>query len=172
MKSFAGALFLIAACPVFAQGLPFPETATTNAAVLSETIPALARKLLTEDSALKPSDRFVLQLAANQYPEAVATFAAVRQHQPAPASGSFDRSIPLELYAKAKAVETSNTVPFQEAFNRTFAEVFARFDDRTAFESSWFLGTPLTLFDDRLQQVLTSLKGQSSITVPQALDLM
>ena len=66
MKSFAGALLLIAACPVFAQALPFPQTATTNAVVLSETVPALARKLLTEDSALKSSDRFVLQLAANQ----------------------------------------------------------------------------------------------------------
>lgn len=163
MKSVIAVLLFLTASAIQAHTSQMPEGAATNEAALSGAIQNLARELLGEPTPRTPTERFHLQLADARFEEAVATFATMRQAAPARVAGSFDRMIPLELYAKAKALEFRDRLSFSDAFRKVFEDTFARFDDQTALESSWFLGTPLFVFDRQLEQSLSTEEAATLI---------
>ena len=69
----------------------------------------------------------------------------------------------LELYARTKAAEAVSQVSFEQAFRRTFADLFARLDDSTTLDSEYFLETPIVVFEDPFRRALATHKGKQSI---------
>ena len=175
MKSFAALLlFVTASFTLPAQQLAFPERTVTDPAAVGNGIATLAREALDRQHDANDDTysgtRFWLQLAAGQYAEAVDSLTLWRQQHP-PEPG-FNRSILLELYARTKVAEAVGPMPFEQAFRRAFADVFARLDDSTAFDSESFLETPIVAFEDPFQRALATHKGQQSIAFADAVDLV
>src|ERR1700736_4197762 len=175
MKSFAALLLCFtASSTLLAQQLAFPERAATDPAAGGSGIATLAREALDRQQGANDDTyhgtRFWLQLAAGQYAEAIDSFALWRQQHPA--EPGFNRSILLELYARTKAAEAVDQMSFEEAFRRTFADLFARLDDNTALDSEYFLETPIVAFEGPFQRALATHKGKQSIAFADAVDLI
>ncbi len=171
MKSIA-ALLLTLVSTVHAQTLQIPEGSAANEPTLSVAIRTLARELLDERDPLSPAERFQLQLATDQYEKALASLESVRAGAPRLAAGTLDRSIPLELYARAKALELRGRLPFSDAFSEVFAETFERLDDRAALEAGWLLGTPLFVFEDRLRRSVAAQESQRTLSGAEAIEIV
>lgn len=63
-------------------------------------------------------------------------------------------------------------VSFEQAFRRTFADLFARLDDSTTLDSEYFLETPIVVFEDPFRRALATHKGKQSIAFADAVDLI
>ena len=156
-----------------AQALRFQAMPATDSAGLSRSLRELALEALNQkqgpEPASEPGNRYLLQLAAGQYAEAVSTFAIWRAQHPAQ---GFDRGILLELYGKTKAAEAAEHLPFDDAFGRTFAAVFHELDDKTALDSEYFLETSSGEFRQQLEQLLEQFKGRQSLALADAVSLI
>jgi len=157
-----------------AQELPFRSATTNDRVGLSRSMHDLAIEALSTQPgsrrALDPGDQVILQLAAQQYVQAKASLAAWRaQHSAQP---GLDPPLWLRLYAEARAAESQDKVPFGEAFRKAFASAFAPLDDRSAFESRYFLETLPSVFRARLEQLLSQRNGSEWIALADAVTLV
>jgi putative CocE/NonD family hydrolase len=171
-------LALILASGAAAQELGFPEAAVRDPATLSKTMPTLAKQLL---AAYNDPNRerylnnlFALQVVAGEYPEAVESLIALRElRRTVNLASSAWRDIQYEVYARAKASETTRKLPFEEAYRRAFRDVFGRLDDRTAARAM-----PLFNIVDEswmrpaLESDLDAQKGKTSIALDDAVALL
>jgi uncharacterized protein len=164
---------LLVSAQIRAQALRFQTTPVTDSVGLSRSIRDLALAALGQqqgpEQGTEPSNRFLLQLAAEQYTEATHTFAAWSAQHPAQGLG---RGILLELFGKTRAAEATEHLPFDDAFGRTFAAVFRQMDDKAALDSEYFLETPSGVFRQQLEQLLEQFKGRQSLAFADALSLI
>jgi len=114
-----------------------------------------------------------LQMVAGDYASADETRQSLRERrQAADAGRPVDRALLFDLYAHARAVEASGAVPFAQAFTQSFREEVPKLNDRDAYAVTAWLGTPLSSMQDALQQSFDALRAKSSITLPEAMDLI
>lgn len=174
MKAIGLLLCCVSICAqVHAQALRFQAPPITDSAGLSSSIRDLALEALSQQLDPKQNsdlgDRFLLQLAAAQYAEAVSTFAAWRaQHL----AKGFDRGILLEIYGKTKALEAKEHLSFDDAFGKAFAAVFRDLDDKTALDSEYFLDTPSGVFRQQFDELLGRFRGSQSLAFADAVGLI
>ena len=174
MKSVGLLLCCLLVCAqIHAQALHFQATQPTDSVGLSRSIRDLAGGALDQqqgpEQETEPSNRFLLQLATEQYTDATNTFAAWRAQHPAQ---GFDQDILLELFGKTKAAEATEHLPLEEAFGRAFAAVFRELGDKAALDSEYFLQTPPGVFRQQLEQLLEQFKGRQSLALADALSLI
>ncbi|HVJ30624.1 MAG TPA: CocE/NonD family hydrolase [Gammaproteobacteria bacterium] len=82
------------------------------------------------------------------------------------------RAIVYDIYVGARALEGTENVPFASAYNQTFNETMGGLDDLAAYEvEGWFVA-PTDPLRERFQHALDRQRGQTSITLEEALELV
>jgi hypothetical protein len=115
-----------------------------------------------------------LQAVAGQYPEAVQSFVALRDfRRSAHVSNAAWRDLQFEIYARAKAAASAQTLPFDEAYKQAFRAVFGQLDDPTsAAAMPLFNVADESWANPALQSDLGAQKGKSSIALDAAVALV
>ena len=162
-----------------AQQLSLPEL---NDADLGGTIARLAEDVIRR---YQDSDRIAyltsvyrLQLAAGRYADTVSTIAALRETPPSAGNDAASvqqavfRAVPFEIYARARGLERATGVMFEEAYDRSFREVFRSLSDNDATEAAWILGSPLSNQLQALRASLDQARGKDTMALADALRLV
>jgi uncharacterized protein len=171
MRLFAFLLLLPAS--LLGQTFDFPGAAVEDAAVLFQSMPGLASEVIAvykeEDRRKYLDNLFRLQIVAGQYADAGRTLAAFRalKEKDEPLQAVAARIL-FEIFAAAKAQQG----PFDEAFRNSFRETLARLDDRTAALVIRALNTDLPAVRQTLNDALAPRRGQSAISLSDALALI
>lgn len=171
MRLFAFLLLLPAS--LLAQTFDFPGAAVEDAAVLSQSMPGLASEVLAvyqeEDRRKYLDNLFRLQIVAGQYADAGRTLEALRalKEKDEPLQAVAARIL-FEIFTAAKARQGS----FDEAFRDSFRETLGRLDDRTAALVIRALNTDLFAVRQTLNDALAPQRGQSAISLSDALVLI
>jgi len=167
----AAFLVAVAVTPIaWGQQLVLPENAARDDVALSSSFAEFAREASNTDLAADPGTKFLLQLAAGSYKEAVVTATARRERLP-PGAG-LNSSIRLELYARAKAAEAGGSVDPERAFRKAFAELVSPMDDKTALTAEFFLKARPGFFQRGVDQALARHQTQREMANAEALELL
>lgn len=160
------------ALSISGQRFDFDQRALTDAGVLGQIMPAMARKVIAvyrePDRDKYLDDLFRLQLVAGDDAGAEATLASLRDLRRSP-SGSVN-NVRWEIYTNA--IAQSNKVPFDEAFKTAFRQAMSSLDDKTAFQVLYSFGTSVNRLQSNLNKALGQQKGNVSIAMPDAIDLI
>lgn len=162
-----------------AQQLPVPDL---KGADLGGTLARLAEEIIPRyqdaDRLAYQSTVYRLYLAAGRFADAVSAIEALRE-VPAPAGAdaatvqqAVFRAVPFEIYARARVVERATGVMFEEAYDRSFRDVFRRLSDADAIEAAWVLGSPLSNQRQALQASLDQARGKDTLALADALRLV
>jgi uncharacterized protein len=169
-------LSLLTLSPAAGQTFDFPAAAAESPAALSQALPGLAEKVI----AAYPEDRqendrrgyldnlFRLQIAAGRYADALRSLASLRElgaGDLSPQAGA--TRVLYEVFATARARQEADGAAFDAELQRSFREILARQDDRTAALAMRALGVDLTALQQALNGALEPWKGKSS-TLPLA----
>jgi putative CocE/NonD family hydrolase len=161
-----------------AQRFAFAEPTSQDPATLSKAIVRFAGQALAvykdDDREKYLSNLSALQAVAGQYPEAVQSFVALRDfRRSAHVSNAAWRDLQFETYVRAKAAESAQKLPFDEAYKQAFRAVFGQLDDRTsAAAMPLFNVADESWADPALQRDLDTQKGKSSIALDAAVVLV
>jgi uncharacterized protein len=117
---------------------------------------------------------FRLQLAAGDYDAAAKTIDSRRVLDAGDTSlVAKARHVQYSILARAKAREAATRVSFESAFQQAFRAAFARLDDRTsAHATRLFVAMDAAALQRDLAAKREQSKGKSSLSVPDALDLI
>jgi len=161
-----------------AQELTFPEAAAADPAALSKAMPDLAKQVMAiykdGDQEKYLNNLFRLQIVAGHYADALNSMASLRDLLRARRqSRAAWMNVQYEIYARAKAKEDAEKLPFDDAYIQSFRNVFGGMDDPT----SALVMRALTTSDpsDLQQSVKNDLqkqKGKSAIPIADALSLV
>ena len=176
-KMLAVLLFSFAAAAAWSQQISVPDAAITDTAALEQAIPSLAQQALAQipvtDAATRLEYQFRFQLATGQYEQAAATFDEFQKARPAPPPGQIvDPFLRLELFARSKALEAREKIPYTEAFGKALEQRLSALDNRAANEVAWDLGTPPAVVQARLRRQLQPLQGRKTLTFAEVLTLV
>jgi uncharacterized protein len=166
VRSLLAVLLAVVPATAGAQQVQLPAAAAGDSALLDAEIPRVARALLGQrtdtDTLRHLSDRIRLHLAAGDPDDALATIAAIRARADAPPVQRDPSLVVLELHAHAMRGATADGRTFLDAYADAFRATFARLNDRDAFEVTWYLETPLAVFDRMLASALARVgRGDS-----------
>ena len=170
-------LMSLAAVCAHAQELRFPANAATDDVELAKAMPLLARQALElyrdDNRSNFLSNRFRLQLAAEQFTDAAVSLDAWRgQYVPGPTNEPPFRSTAIQLYTRTRALEETGNLAFEDAFRKVFRDTFAAFDDRTAADTGYLLQTPPFVYQRQLRALRERHKDRSSLALAEALELV
>jgi uncharacterized protein len=168
---------VLALCPLYvlAQDLEFRPPASAADPAVPAVMRDLALRILPvyQDN---DQERFLtnlsaLQLVANDYPSAAATRQTLRSRRNTDA-GRPPRAVLYDIYARARAIQDSQKVPFARAFTQAYREIVPRLSDEDAFFVTRWFGVPLSTLQDNLQRAFDFWRPKGSIPLPQAIDLV
>jgi putative CocE/NonD family hydrolase len=180
--------FLVALPCAAAQTFDFPGAAVDDPATLSKSMPGLAREVIAvyreDDRRTYLDNLFRLQIVAGQYADATRTLIELRalrtKSSTSPQSGATD--VQYEIFARAKASQGQDGSSFDVGFQRAFRDVLGRLDDRTSAlvmralcveeTGGGSLAVDFSAMQRDVHDALQSLKGKSSIALPDALRLI
>jgi hypothetical protein len=166
------AVWLLSASCALAQTIDFTPPKGVEDPQLEVAIRDLAAHsieyLNNADHDARLNDLALLQLALARYPEAADTLGALRELASANSGSPPVRAIALEIYANAKAQETTTRMSFEEAFKRAFNDLLPELDDRTAYEVESLLSTQSGASQKVLAQALNRYSGPAKISLPQS----
>lgn len=160
-----------------AQDFSFPTGAAGDAAAVEKAMPALAEQVIAaykEESRATYLDNFFrLQIVAGRYADALQTLATLHEliiDPQSPQTAAYN--VQDQIFARAKVIEGSEGVPFDEAFQRAFREKLRALDDRTsALVIRTFTVQEQFLRPD-FENAVAKQKGKSTITLADALALV
>jgi uncharacterized protein len=161
MKRIAAFLMLATSSSAWGQQLVLPANAASDEAALTRAFADFAREASHTDIARDGRAKFLLQLAAGSYQQAIP-----------PATAGPDPSIRLELYARTKASEIGGGVDPERAFRRAFSDLISPLDDRTALTAEFFLKARPWSFQRGVNQLLARHEKQREMAPAEALELM
>jgi putative CocE/NonD family hydrolase len=114
-----------------------------------------------------------LQLAAGDYAAADASRQSLRdRRRSADAGRPIDRTLVYDLYAHAKALESSRQIPFDQSLAPAFKDIVSNLSDHDAYSLGGYLQTPLPAPKEALQQAFDQNRSRTSVSLEQALDLV
>ena len=181
MKPFALRLLLLLAVSLqaalaAAQDFGFePPTIATDPA-LPAALRDLAQRVLPayqEDD----RERFLttlatLQTAVGDPSAAAATRRSLEERRREQGIEPGGRAVVYDIYTQARDVEAIEGIPFERAYARVFRETLERLDDLAAYELEESFLVPREPLRESLQTLLDRQREQSSIALPQALELV
>jgi putative CocE/NonD family hydrolase len=182
MKRFAAKLLLLLAIGVratlaaaqdFAFEPPTEPTDPTLPAALRDLAERVVPAYREEDADRYLSNLAALQMALDDPAAAHATRRTLQERlqseRGAPPTG---RTVVYDIYTQARAIEATESVPFESAYAQAFRETLSGVDDLAAYElEDWFL-SPTEPLRETLQRALDKLHGKSSAELEDALDLV
>ena len=171
----AGALMIGAACAT-AQTVEFKPPSGIDDPTLEASIRTLAYRAMQSpdesDQDARLSTLSTLQLATARFAEASETLATLRELRQQNGKGADVRAVAMEIYATAKARETSSRDSFAQALEGSFAQVFSQLNDRAAYDTAWLLGTRPAVFQDIFQQTLQRHPAAARIPVQEGVGIV
>lgn len=157
-----------------AQELEFHPPANAGDARTADVMRDLALRILPvyQDS---DQDRFLtnlsaLQLAARDYPSAGSTRRDLRARRNSDAGRP--RVVIFDIYARARLIEDSSKVPFQQAFRQAYREIVPRLSDYDAYLVTRWFGVPVSTLQETLQRAFDARRSRGNISQNQAIDLI
>jgi len=161
-----------------AQEFELGAETTADPAALVAAMPALAKQVLAAYSDQDPeaylSNRFRLQTVAGQYSEAVKTLRSLRELRRVgdPARAAWV-DVQYEIYASARAVQSSDKLSFEEAYQRSCRDALRSMDDHSSALLIRALRAPnRDSMKRQLRDDLEQQKGKRTISLANALRLI
>lgn len=162
---------------LLAQQMDFRAPASVDAPATAEAMRDLAVRVLPvyqEDN----SDRYLftlsaLQIAAGSYDAATATRQTLRERRLAVEPDRLDgRATMADIYAQALADAQREKLPFERAFQGAFRNMVMPLRDATAYTVTSWRPPALAGLRDAVQKAFDQRRGQDSISVVDAADLV
>lgn len=140
-------LFCLATLSASAQEFSIPPAAAQDDTVLSQAMQHLAAQAMAvyhdDDREIYLDNLFRLQMVAGVYDKAAETIARLRQMRaPKIPGGGNWINVQYEIFARAKAKESADKLPFEEAYRQVFRETMRQFDDHSSFLVIRSMGAP------------------------------
>src|SRR5689334_19245592 len=112
-----------------------------------------------------------LQLAARDYRSAAATRQTLRERRDAEGRLS-SRAVAFDIYARARAIEDTQRVPFTQAFTQAYREIVPRLNDQDEFLLAKWFGVPLSTLQENLQRAFDQRRARGSVSLAQAIEII
>ncbi len=160
-----------------AQELELPANIGDPAA-LAVAMPALAKQVLAaykdEDQEAYLGNRFRLQIVAGQYSGAVKTLNSLRElRRPDNPARAAWVDLQHEIYASARALQSSDKVSFEEAYQRSCRNALRSMDDHSSALLIRALRAPdQQAMRRQLRDDLEQQKGKRTVSLASALKLI
>ena len=172
-------VFTLGAWPKLAAAQNFGFTPPVAAAdpALPAALRDLAERVLPVYEENDP-DRYFSTLAALQMavgdPSAARTSRATLRERLQSEQSSLPpgRAIVYDIYVGARALESSESVAFASAYTQRFNETMSGLDDLAAYEVEEWFTAPIEPLRESFQHALDRQRGQTSITLEEALELV
>ncbi|MDB5971249.1 MAG: peptidase [Hydrocarboniphaga sp.] len=172
-------LLMIASAPAAALAQNFDFKAPASA--VDPNTPAVMRDLaervlpVYQDADIERylATLSALQLVAGNYLAANDTRQILADRRRAIDAGRAPgRSLLIDLYAHAKAIETGDAVPFAQAFTESFRDVVPKLGDRDAYTVTSWMHTPLSSYQDALQRSFDRQRTRPGVSQAEAIELI
>jgi len=171
------ALLLVLGQPwAAAQNFDFKPPATVSDAATPAVMRDLAERILPVYQEGNP-ERYLtnlsdLQLVAGNYTAAYASRQSLRDRRRNAGAGKVGRSLILDMYTHARAIEANNRIAFAQAFTTAYKDVIPKLSDLDAYTVMGWLATPLAAFRDPIQRVFDQRRSKGNIELPEAMQLI
>lgn len=168
---------LLATSWAHAQDLEFHAPASAVDASVPAVMRDLAVRVLPVYQERDPerylSNLFALQTVAGDPTSAFATRQSLIERRRTPSTvRAADRAVLYDIYARARGLEASDRMPFQQAFSQAYRETLPKLNDREAYTVTRWFGMPLAALQGDFQRSLDTWRTKGSIPLPQAVDLI
>jgi putative CocE/NonD family hydrolase len=172
-------LLVVAASRAWAGGpvFEFHTPASVDDAAAAAAMRDLAARLVPVYQDPDP-DRYLanlsaLQLVAGNYSAAYESRQTLRDRRRRLDAGRpVGRDVIFDMYARAKAMEAENRVPFAQAFTQAYEDVVPRLNDHDAYAVTQWLGTSPAVFRYALQKLFDQQRADDSIGQTEAVALI
>jgi len=159
-----------------AQNFDFRPPARVSDAATPSVMRDLAERILPVYQEENP-ERYLanlstLQLVAGNYTAAYASRQSLRERRRNAGAGKVGRSLMLDMYTHARAIEANNRVPFAQAFTTAYKDVIPKLGDLDAYTVTGWLAAPLASFRDPIQRLFDQRRSKGNIELPEALQLV
>ncbi|MEA3105856.1 MAG: uncharacterized protein QOI88_461 [Gammaproteobacteria bacterium] len=115
----------------------------------------------------------VLQMAALDFTAADGSRLSLRDRRRSTEAGlPVGRGIIYDMYARARAMEAENRLPFAENFAKSFRDMVSGLDDQDAYTVMRWLEAPLSDMRNALQAALDGLRNKDRIDQGEAVELI
>jgi len=115
----------------------------------------------------------VLQLVAGNYTAAYESRQSLRdRRRTADAGKPVSRSLILDLYARARAIEATDRLNFAQAYTQAYKAAVPKLNDLDAYTLMSWLATPPAWFQEPTQRVFDQARAKGKLTLAEAMDLM
>ena len=160
------------------QNFDFSPPATP---ITDPTIPAVMRDLAERILPVYQEDNperylanlSILQLVAGNYTAAYESRQSLRdRRRSADAGKPVNRSLILDLFARARAIEATDRLTFAQAYTKAYQAAVPKLNDLDAFTLMSWLETPPAWLQDPAQRAFDQARAKGKLTLPDAIDLM
>lgn len=115
----------------------------------------------------------ILQLVAGNYTAAYESRQSLRdRRRSADAGKPVNRSLILDLFARARAIEATDRLSFAQAYSKAYKAAVPKLNDLDAFTLMSWLATPPAWFQDPAQRQFDQARAKGKLSLPEAIDLM
>jgi len=162
---------------VYAQNFDFRPPASAADPTAAAAMRDLADRMLPVYSEENPerylSNLSLLQLVAGNYTAAYASRQSLRDRRRNGEAGRpVSRSVILDMYARARAIEATSRAPFAQAFTVAYRDFVPKLNDLDAYILMGWLATPASAFQEPVQRTFDQVRPKNSITLADALELV
>ena len=115
----------------------------------------------------------LLQLVAGNYSAAYESRQSLRDRRRTTDAGKpVARSLILDLYARARALEATDRLNFAQAFSQAYKAAVPKLSDLDAYTLMSWLATPPAWFQDPTQRLFDQARAKGKLNLPEAIELM
>ncbi|HEY0341589.1 MAG TPA: hypothetical protein VGC34_12340, partial [Steroidobacteraceae bacterium] len=114
-----------------------------------------------------------LQLVAGNFTAAYESRQSLRDRRRSTAAGRpVGRGLLLDIYAHARAIESTERIPFTQAFTQAYRDAVPKLNDLDAYAVMGWLGTAPTSFQGLVQRIFDQHRAKGNIALAEAVDLV
>ena len=114
-----------------------------------------------------------LQLVAGNYAAAYESRQSLRDRRRSTDAGRpVGRSLILDLYAHARAIEATDRMPFAQAFTKAYRDAIPKLNDLDAYAVMGWLGAAPASFQEPVQRMFDQRRAKGNIALADAVDLV
>ena len=114
-----------------------------------------------------------LQLVAGNYAAAYESRQSLRDRRRSTDAGRpVGRSLILDLYAHARAIEATERIPFAQAFTKAYRDAIPKLNDLDAYAVMGWLGAAPASFQEPVQRMFDQRRPKGNIALADAVELV
>ncbi len=113
-----------------------------------------------------------LQVMAGNYTAATASLQSLRERRQSAGDRPDGQALLFDIYAAARATESSAKVPFAQAFPQAFKDTLAQLDDRSAYAVTSWRAPKLATVQEVVQAGFDQYRPKGAVSVPDGVELV